>query len=160
MAKTDATLIVEIAALRRLTVDQLRARYLDVFGEETNGRNKDWLFKRIAYRLQERKYGGLTEVAQVRAKELAKDAPVRRRMQRGVTLEDAVATITRDPRLPPVGTVLRRSHGGVEHEVIILEEGFEYQGKRYGNLSTIARAITNTKWNGFGFFGLVRKEAA
>jgi hypothetical protein len=58
----------------------------------------------------------------------------------------------RDPRLPPVGTILRRKYQKDIHEVLVLHDDFEYRGKRYASLSRIAREITGTTWNGFGFF--------
>ena len=65
--------------------------------------------------------------------------------------------VARDPRLPPPGTVLTRAHGGVDHQVVVLEEGFEYQGQRFPTLSKIAKEITGTNWNGFLFFKLQRR---
>jgi hypothetical protein len=64
----------EVAALLRMTVKELRARYADVFGEETPANNKAWLVKRIAWRLQAVAEGGLSERARQRAAELANDA--------------------------------------------------------------------------------------
>lgn len=75
-------LIREILALREVPVSALRERYLAVFGEESTSRNKDYLFKRIAYRMQEQRYGGLSPRAKARAVELADKAPVRRRPPR------------------------------------------------------------------------------
>lgn len=66
----------------------------------------------------------------------------------------------RDPRLPEPGEVLVKKHKGVEHEVRVLDDGFEYQGERYSSLSKIARAITGTTWNGYLFFGLTRRKPA
>jgi hypothetical protein len=71
------TLAREVAALQRLTVKQLRQKYAEVFDEETNGHNKAWLVKRIAWRLQARAEGGLSERALRRATELADDADLR-----------------------------------------------------------------------------------
>ncbi len=157
MAKVDSRLILEIAALRQLTVGELRERYHELFGEETRCRNKDYLFKRIAYRLQELKHGGLSERARARAEALAEDTPLRRRAPKDGSYDEVLVAATRDLRLPPTGTVLRRAHAGVEHEVTVLESGFEYRGKRYSNLSSIAREITGTRWNGYGFFSLLPK---
>ena len=159
MAKPENRLLNEIAGLRKLTVGDLRQRYLGVFGEPTMSRNKDYLFKRIAYRLQEKKYGGLTPRARAKAEELGSNAPIRRRFHTEA-LEEVAPSGDRDPRLPPAGTVLRRVHGGEEHQVTVLANGFEYRGKRYGGISVIAREITGTRWNGFGFFGLLAKESA
>ena len=64
----------EVAALQRMTVKELRARYAEVFGEETLAQNRAWLVKRIAWRLQALAEGGLSERALRRATELADDA--------------------------------------------------------------------------------------
>jgi hypothetical protein len=66
----------------------------------------------------------------------------------------------RDPRLPPAGTELRRTFDGAEHIVNVLDDGFMFRGKQYRSLSLIAREITGTRWNGYGFFGLLQKESA
>ena len=63
----------------------------------------------------------------------------------------------RDPRLPPVGTVLKREHGGRTIEVTVRATGFEYRHKVYSSLSQLAQQVTGTRWNGCHFFGL-RKE--
>ena len=55
---------------------------------------------------------------------------------------------------PLAGTRLVREHGGVEHVVTVLTDGFEWEGRPYRSLSAIARAITGTRWNGWTFFGL------
>jgi len=67
----------EVAALKRMTVKELRGRYVEVFGEATRSGNKDWLWKRIAWRMQANAEGGLTERARRRAEELANDADLR-----------------------------------------------------------------------------------
>lgn len=154
----DNGLLDEIAALEKLKVSELRKKYLEVFGEESRSHNKQYLFKRIAYRIQEKKHGGLSERAKKRAEELAKDAPIRRRPNLKDLPEGKVKPEReRDPRLPKPGTVLKRSHGKTEHEVKVLADGFEHKGKRYRSLSAIAREITGTSWNGFLFFGLMQR---
>jgi len=139
-------------------MEELRARYLELFGEETKTRNKVFLFKRIAYRLQELKHGGLTEEAKRRAEELAAQTPIPKRLSAGDGAAIVQAPLPRDPRLPPAGTVLRRVHGGAEHKVTVLDDGFEYQGEHFTSLSVIASKIVGTRWNGYGFFNLLRRE--
>jgi hypothetical protein len=68
----------ELAALRRMSVGDLRSRYAEVFGETTNSRHKDWLVKRIIYRMQVLAEGDLSARARQRAAELANDADLRR----------------------------------------------------------------------------------
>ena len=154
----DQKLVIEIGKLRKLSVQDLRRKYREVFGDETRSGNKDYLFKRIAYRMQEKKYGGLTERARKRAAELAEDAPIRQRMPADV--DAIVPPRERDPRLPSPGTVLRRAHNGEVHEVLVLEAGFEYREEHFTNLSALARHISGARWNGYGFFGLLAKESA
>jgi hypothetical protein len=71
----------------------------------------------------------------------------------------AVFAPERDPRLPPPGGVLTRRWEGIEHQVRILVNGFEYQGQTYTNLSAIARRITDGRYiNGACFFLLHRLQ--
>ena len=72
-----AEMIEQIAALKKMTVSQLRERYAEVFGEASKSRNKAWLYKRVAYRIQELAEGGISERAKKRAAELARDADLR-----------------------------------------------------------------------------------
>jgi hypothetical protein len=155
-----ADLGVQLAALDKLTVAELVEKYREVFGVPTRTRNKDYLRKRVAWRIQALAEGGLSESALQRIEQLAPEAPVRWRTP--LPAADAepaieVTTPSRDPRLPPVGSVLHRTHGGVDHQVTVLDDGFEYQGERYATLSRLARVIAGTPWNGFLFFGLKRR---
>ncbi|MGN6106856.1 MAG: DUF2924 domain-containing protein [Kofleriaceae bacterium] len=153
---TLSPVMKDILALRELPVAALRERYLALFGEETTSRNKDWLFKRLAYRMQEQRYGGLSQKAVARTEALAAQAPIRRRSPRNVSSVTIVEESARDPRLPPVGTVLRREFKGVVHEVRVLTDGFEYRGERFTSLSTLATRIAGARWNGFTFFRIGR----
>ena len=68
-------------------------------------------------------------------------------------------TRARDERLPPPNTVLTRKHGNKSYSVTVLDDGFSYRNKTYGSLSTVAKEITGTVWNGFTFFDRALKEA-
>lgn len=155
----------ELAALDDMSVGQLRERYREVFGEIARTRNKQFLRKRVAWRIQALAEGDLSERARRRAEEIANDADLRIRAPHRVatTLEPertVTATIQseRDPRLPLPGTVLKRKYKGQVLRVLILDSGFEYNGKVYESLSALATHITGTRWNGFQFWGLSRKE--
>lgn len=63
-----------------------------------------------------------------------------------------------DRRLKP-GSVLVREHDGVQHRVMVLDEGYAWGGKTYASLSAVAKAITGTNWNGQRFFGLDKCRA-
>lgn len=147
----------ELAALDALTVGELAEKYREVFGVPTRTRNKDYLRRRIAWRIQEQQEGGLSSRALERIEQLAPQAPAR--WHEPPTKKAAVDAPgrrrkqeLRDPRLPPPGHVLTRSHDGIEHKVTILGDGFEYRGKRHRSLSQVAKLITGTPWNGFRFF--------
>jgi hypothetical protein len=154
-----------------MTVQQLRDHYREVFDEDTRSRNRQYLMKKLKWRIQELAEGGLSELARRKIAELSRNAPIRRRLLALVpSAETPVATRApapepsvaspiasappkpRDARLPPPGTTIQKMHNDVVHDVRILAEGAEYLGKRYGSLSGVARAITGTNWNGFLFF--------
>jgi len=152
----------EIMNLTRMTVGELREKYLKVFGEETRSHHKDFLRKRIAWRLQAIAEGDLSERARRRAEELADDADLRIRAPRvrhkSGSAEERDRSVrgkllaSRDRRLPL--TLLVREYKGESVVVKVLDKEFEYEGRRYKSLSAIAREVTGTKWNGFLFFGL------
>ncbi|RLC67212.1 MAG: DUF2924 domain-containing protein [Chloroflexi bacterium] len=158
----------EINALRSMTVKALRERFLEVFGEETRSFNKDYLWKRIAWRLQAIAEGGLSERARRRAEELADEADLRVRPLAGAFSIEGESSSRpapscafppgHDPRLPMPGTILTRRYKGTTIQVMVLEKGFEYNGEVYRSLTAVTRAVTGTGWNGFHFFGLRRKE--
>ncbi len=154
MAESIAT---QVTRLQRMTVGELRERYAEVFGEQPRSRNKDYLWKRIAFRIQELAEGGISERARLRAEELARDADLRVRPPHKGAMAAEPTAQPRDPRLPPVGGELKRLFNGKEHVVRVLEDGFEYEGRTFGSLSAVARTIAGTRWNGFLFFSLGEK---
>lgn len=173
------TVPMQLAALDDMNVPALAERYLELYGEPTRSRNKDYLRKRLKWRIQELAEGGLSQGALARIHQLGDQMPERWRMRQSQGLVDAAAApvpvaapqVTqavepRDPRVPPAGTVLRRVFDGNTYEVMVCLEGFEYAGRQYKSLSAIATEIAGTRWNGFLFFGLkkrgesVREETA
>jgi hypothetical protein len=152
----------EVAGLQRLGVKALRARYAEVFGEQTPAHNKVWLVKRIAWRLQALAEGDLSERARQPATELADDADLRlsppRMQQQAVAptklSEPRVLLYRQAGRLPPPGTILTRPYKGDMVQVKVLDHGFEYQGEVYKSLSAVAKAVNGSHCNGFLFFRL------
>jgi Protein of unknown function (DUF2924) len=71
---------------------------------------------------------------------------------------EPVETRAEVPRQVKAGSVIIREHQGVVHEVLVVQGGFCWQGKTYDSLSTIAKTITGTSWNGPRFFGLRSKK--
>jgi hypothetical protein len=171
--KTAATKTTQqqVDELREMPVSRLRERYAEVFGEPTASGNRQWLYRRVAWRIQALAEGDLSERARRRAAELARDVDVRVRPPgeregneprvgaRLVTITGRLASTGAD-RLPAPGTVLRRTFKGAEHEVTVLPHGLEYEGRTYRSLSAVATAITGSHWNGFLFFGLTKKGSA
>ena len=145
------SLEVQIEELRKLSAVALQAKYLELFGEESRSGNRQFLFRRVAWRLQVLAEGDLSERARVRARELANDADLR--VQASASFfKAAAAAVGRDPRIPPPGTLLRRKFQGRNIEVKVLDDGFEFEGGRYQSLSAIASKVAGTRWNGFTFF--------
>jgi hypothetical protein len=158
----------EIDELSRMTVGQLRQKYLEAFGEESRSNHKQFLFRRIAWRIQALAEGGLSERARRRALEIANDADLRIRAPKTKFGEDVALdpklSVSRkvagalDPRLPPPGTYLEREYKGRRVIAKVLVNGFEFDGEIYRSLSAIAQEATGTKWNGFLFFNLTSTE--
>jgi len=152
----------EVAAMERMTIDQLRVKYADVFGEPTRSRHKEYLVKRIIWRLQANAEGGLSERALGRARELANEADIRVVAPRNNETAPATVRMTvaspADRRLPAAGTVITRPYKGRELRVHVLADGFEYEGERYKTLSAVAKHITGQHMNGFLFFRLNGKR--
>lgn len=158
-------IVRELAALSRMKVSELQAKYAEVFGESTTGRNKAWLQKRIAWRIQANAFGGLTDRAVQRAMELANESDLRVSEPREPSVIPSPTPVGRtippkDERLPPVGDCLVRFYKGRECVVTVMPEGFDFEGERYKTLSAVAKAITGQHWNGFRFFQLNKQESA
>lgn len=155
-----------LATLTEMTVNDLREAFEEVYGFATNSRNRVYLLKRVAWKIQADADGGLSQRALDRIEELAPLAPVRWRpnlKDASVSVAQVVSRATsagkqagnatrRDPRLPKPETILTRGYRGREHQVVVLDEGFQYEGRPYSSLSHVAREITGTNWNGFLFF--------
>src|SRR6266851_2789394 len=67
----------EIEQLRRATVGELRTKYLEMFGQPSRSNHKQFLFRRLAWRLQAVAYGELSEQARQRALAVAQDVDLR-----------------------------------------------------------------------------------
>jgi hypothetical protein len=158
----------QIAVLKQMGVRELREKYEAFFGEPTRAGNKDFLFKRIAWRLQSLAEGDLSERARRRADALARDADLRTTAPRtppSTTGENGAkdakpAPATTDERIPPPGTVLTRVYRGQAYHVVVRDDGFEYDGEVFRSLSAIAEMITGSHWNGFLFFKITKPKGA
>ncbi|KRP85216.1 hypothetical protein AOQ73_39095 [Bradyrhizobium pachyrhizi] len=134
----------QLAALKSAPVDVLKARWRELFDTEPPAYNRRFLENRLAYRIQELAYGGLSRETHDRLKAMAKQYANQEPTERKAR-----------PALRPIaGTKLIREWQGVEYSVTVRLNDFEYLGRPYKSLSSIARDITGTKWNGWVFFGL------
>lgn len=124
-----------VAGLREIWVARFGGRAPPI-------QSADILRRLIAWKIQEKVFGGL-------------DPENKSRLGRMKAAYAAGKTIVPSPSvgLTP-GTILTREWKGVEHRVLVLDQEFEHQGKRYGTLTKVARAITGTHWSGPRFFGL------
>ncbi len=150
----------QLAELQTMALAELRARHLDLFGEEAKSKNLPFLRRKLAFRLQERAEGGLSPEARARIEKLAPaELPTKAKVvgaPRKAALRAPEKMPARDARLPVPGTVLRREFRGLEHAVDVREDGFSYRGRTYRSLSALAKEITGTVWNGFAFFNLMK----
>ncbi|MGO9605397.1 MAG: DUF2924 domain-containing protein [Candidatus Binataceae bacterium] len=143
-AMDRAALAAEIAGLPRLAIDELRERWKAMYGKEPSREiGRSFLVRAVAYRLQEKVYGGLK--------------PSTRRLLARFAEETANSNSPKKPtqiRNVQAGTILVREWQGNAHRVTMLDDGVSFNGKRYRSLSEVAREITGSRWSGPRFFGL------
>jgi hypothetical protein len=135
------TVLAQIAGLKTRSTSELRAMWEELFGRAAPVLGRRYLEDRLAFRVQELCHGGLSDRA-------------RRKLDALADQLEPKAARRRDPGRPIPGTQLRREWKGVEHVVTVREHDFEYEGRPYRSLSAIARAIAQSRWNGWTFFGL------
>jgi hypothetical protein len=139
----------QLAELKAASAEELKIRWRKLFDTEPPPYNRRFLESRLAYRIQELAYRGLSKETLERLKSMA-----------GQYANQEPAERKACPTLKPVaGTKLIREWQGVEHCVTVRRDDFEYLGRPYKSLSSAAREITGTKWNGWVFFGLKNQQA-
>jgi Protein of unknown function (DUF2924) len=155
----------EVARMKGMTTSALREHFETVCFEPPRSRNRDWMIKKIAWRLQANEQGGLPERVRQRALAMADDADLRKRPPQSFTdqislvvEQTTVIDTGRDPRLPPSGAHLYKAYKGKKLAVYVGEKTFEFNGATYGTLSAVAKAISGSHVNGFTFFGLKSKK--
>ena len=139
---TDSVL-AQLAALKTAPVADLKQKWRDLFDREPPPYNRRFLESRLAYRIQELTYGGLSEDTIERLDAIADELEGKRSRQRSSLANRPIA-----------GTRLIREWNGVEHCVTVRNSDFEYRGLPFKSLSAVAKHITGTQWNGLIFFGL------
>jgi hypothetical protein len=142
----------EIAHLRGLDLGGLRARWQSIFGRPAPTHlTRHLLFSIIAYRVQADRLGDLDHATrQVLDRTDANEA--------GWVTSARLASLDQERTRFTPGTVLVREWDRQSQRVMVLADGFAWNGRTYDSLSKVAFAITGTKWNGPRFFGLRDKE--
>jgi hypothetical protein len=143
----DAPLLSIVANLESLDLAGLRRQWRAHLGGEAPAHLSRWLLMKVlAYRLQADAFGDVDKSIQ---------RMLRSNKNRGVGAPfDRRAAQTRDGLGLKAGALLVRERNGKLERVMILEEGFAWNGQTFGSLSQIAKAMTGTNWNGHRFFGL------
>jgi len=137
----------EIARLRGLDVGELRARWHTVFRRRAPPHlPRHLLFRILAYRLQADRLGELDTDSR-RLLDRIGSGPVER-------IDRLVADLNRSRTELRPGTLLTREWDGHLQRVMVLADGFAWNGKTYPSLSKVAFAMTGTRWSGPRFFGL------
>ena len=145
---TRLSLDDEIAHLRDLDLQGLRARWKSLFRQQPPPHlPRHLLFAVLAYRLQADALGDLNPATARLLRQIATT---------GGILEASRLTAAFDRRRAEVkpGTILMREWNAKNYRVMVVDEGFAFNGKTYDSLSKVAFAITGTHWNGPRFFGL------
>jgi Protein of unknown function (DUF2924) len=141
---------VEIARLRDIDIAALRRRWHTVFGRRPPPHlPRHLLFRTLAYRLQADRWGDLDDASR---RLLDRSGSPEKAGQNAATLVQPIVDVR-------PGTSFGREWNGRMHRVMVLADGFAWNGKTYSSLSQVAFAITGTRWNGPRFFGLRDKPS-
>ena len=147
----DRTVLAQIVALETMSFADLKEKYRALYDREPPSRSRKQVIARLAYRIQEIAYGGLSAEARERLVSIGeahgvpgkeKDQPKERK------------------GAPAIGTKLVREYLGERHEVVVLDKGFQYRDGVYRSLSSIAKEITGSHTSGPAFFGTKQKGGA
>ncbi len=156
----------EVARMKRMQTADLKEHFEAVMNLPPRSNNREWMIKKIAWRLQANEEGGLPERVRQKAIAMADDKDIRVRATRDFSRQIELAdqetivppTEARDSRLPPAGTILTKSYKGELVSVRVHQDDFEFNGERFSTLSAVANRVTGSHVNGFLFFRLGRKK--
>lgn len=137
-------MLLAVEGLSDLSTAQLRAEWRKAHKGQLmpKGVGRDLASRAIAWRIQEKYSGGLQPATRRELDRLA--AQLR---------ENGDIDLAKTVKLKPGIKLVRRWHGTV-YQVLVLDEGFEFEGGYYRSLTKIAREITGAAWSGPRFFGL------
>jgi hypothetical protein len=151
--------VTKIMELKEKTFVELKAKYEELFpGQKAPSNNKVYLWRKIAHRMQEIEYGGLSTDTQGKIQQLIQQYdPINNKTLRTDNSQEnksKKSILSRDKRLPIPGTIITKEYKNIKLQVKILDSGFEYNSKVYKSLTAIAKEITGAHWNGYLFFNL------
>ncbi|MDD3028814.1 MAG: DUF2924 domain-containing protein [Alphaproteobacteria bacterium] len=138
-------LIAQISALQTMPFRLLKKRWQEICQTELPGLNRKWIVSRLTYKIQE-----LALEKEIGSLEQRLDALAKVRLGNDLKRERK-----RYIHRPVIGTRLVREYQGIEYQVTVLADGFQFDGRRYRSLSRVAEVITGKSWSGPAFFGLV-----
>ena len=138
----------QLARLQTLDQGALRREWRRLYRAEPPRLSRDLMMRALAYRIQEIAFGGLSKATLRRLASLAAEFE-----------SDGRIAPPAQPRIKPGARLVREWHGRT-HAVVVTEDGFEFEGKLYRSLTSIAREITGAGWSGPRFFGLAKTADA
>lgn len=149
----DPSVVKQVMDLQDMPFPDLKVKYRELFGKEPPAANRKQVVARLAYRIQEIAYGGLTEETKEKLEQIYEKHGDPRKGRR--------ERLKREKQgIPVAGTRLIREWKGDRYEVTVLHDGFEYEGTVYRSLSSVTKAITGAHWSGPSFFGLRKNGKA
>ena len=153
------SMLSQIGALQRKSVADLQNEWLKLYGEPTRSRNRQFLFRRLAWRIQELQYGGLSDAAKKHIDKLAPEFTRARTPAVASTALPDEHRPRRDPRTPSPGTLITKAYKGRELRVVVRDDGLELDGTMYATATALAKSVTGSKSiNGNLFLGITKRK--
>ena len=142
-----SSVLRQISEIQGLTLGELRERWETLYGTAPPRYSWEHLVRRLAYRIQELRFGGLCESTKATLRAVAE------RDGTGDQVKPLVRRNANDGG-PVPGTRLVRVWHGERHEVTVTADGYEYKGRIFRSLTAVAKIISGAHWSGNLFFGL------
>ena len=145
MEKMEQSVLQQVTELTGMSYQTLKDRWRSLYGTEPPAYKREHIIRRLAYRIQELAFGGLSDSTRIELDRIAAEDEV----------SPSIRTLRKSKTTRPIaGTCLIRQWNGSRHVVTTTVDGFQYEGRRYKSLSAVARSITGAHWSGPQFFGL------
>lgn len=144
MNEVDLSVVKRILKLQTMTIQELDKVWCTMFTHKPEIASRKYMVAKLACKIQEQVYGALDSETENKIKTCAKKA----------TGKTTSADKTTRKFCPMIGTMITKKYHDKIHEVMVVNEGFSYEGMVYKSLSAIATKITGTKWNGLKFFNV------